>query len=110
MSGYFEVTPSILRSVAGNVGEQAATADRINARAQAADVDTKSWGALGLGLGLYAGYTSMRSSADRSIAEVRSFLQHATSALQSTARDYEEADHAGAQLFSAIRDRMGGGS
>ena len=59
----FEVTTATLRSVAGTLGDRSDTATQIGGKAKDADVDTKSWGALGLGLGLYAGYTSARGSA-----------------------------------------------
>jgi DNA-binding protein YbaB/uncharacterized protein YukE len=109
MSGNdFEVTTATLRSVAGSFGDRADTAGQIGDRAKDADVDTKAWGALGLGLGLYAGYTSARDSADRSIAEVTTFLTDAKAALESTARDYDEADRSGGQMFAAIHDGMGG--
>lgn len=104
----FEVTTATLRSVAGSLGDRSDTAAQIGDKAKEADVDTKSWGALGLGLGLYANYTSARTSADRSIAEVTAFLTDAKSALESTARDYDEADHAGGQMFTAIHDGIGG--
>ena len=104
----FEVTTATLRSVAGSLGDRSDTVAKIGERAKDADVDTKAWGALGLGLGLYAGYTSARNSADHSIAEVGSFLSDAKAALESTARDYDEADRAGGQLFTSIHDGMGG--
>jgi uncharacterized protein YukE len=104
----FEVTTSTLRSVAAQLGDRSDTATQIGGKAKEADVDTKSWGALGLGLGLYAGYTSARTSADHSIAEVQAFLSDAKNALESTARDYDEADRAGEQLFTTIHDGMGG--
>lgn len=107
MSGdQFEVTTAALRSIAGRLGGHADTAGQIAATAAEADVDTKSWGALGLGLGLYAGYTSARSSADRSIAEVRSFLTDAQTAVESSARDYDQADEAGGTMFSSIHSGM----
>jgi uncharacterized protein YukE len=100
----FEVTTATLRSVAGSLGDRADTAAQIGDQAEAADVDTKSWGALGLGLGLYANYTSARTGADRSIAEVRAFLTDAKTALESTARDYDDADQAGGHLFTTIHN------
>ncbi len=102
----FEVTTAALRSAAARLGGRGDTAEQIGTKAKGADVDTKAWGALGLGLGLYAGYTSARDSADRSIAQVSSFLADARSALQATARDYDEADQAGGQLFSAVHDGL----
>lgn len=102
----FEVTTATLRSVAASLGDHSDTAAQIGDKAKAADVDPKSWGALGLGLGLYANYTSARSSADRSIAEVQSFLADAKIALESTARDYDEADRAGGRLFTTIHEAM----
>ncbi|HEY2271292.1 MAG TPA: hypothetical protein VGH30_00850, partial [Jatrophihabitantaceae bacterium] len=78
-------------------------------KAKDADVATKSWGLLGLGLGLYSGYTSARDTADRSIAEVGTFLADAQTALQNTARDYDEADRSGGKLFNGISEGMGGG-
>ena len=102
----FEVTTATLRSVAASLGDRSEAAAQIGDKAKAADVEPKSWGALGLGLGLYANYTSARNSADRSIAEVRSFLADAKTALESTARDYDEADQAGGQLFSSIHEAM----
>lgn len=105
-SNRFEVTTATLRSVAGSLGGHADTAGRIAEKAADADVDTKSWGALGLGLGLYAGYTSARSSAERSIAEVKSFLTDAHTAVESSARDYDEADAAGGRMFSSIHSGM----
>lgn len=109
-SSSFEVSTATLRTVAGRLGDHADTAGRIGDRARDADVDAKSWGGLGLGLGLYAGYTSARTSAQHSVGEVRSFLTDAKTALESSARDYDEADRAAAQLFSDIADGMGGGA
>jgi len=103
---HFEVTTATLRSVAGTLGDRADTAAQIGDKATAADVDTKSWGVLGLGLGLYANYTSARNSADRSIAEVTAFLTDAKTALESTARDYDDADQAGGRLFDTIHHGM----
>jgi hypothetical protein len=105
-TAHFEVTTAALRSAAASLGDRGETATQIGTKAKAADVDAKAWGALGLGLGLYAGYTAMRDSADHCIAEVSSFLADATSALQDTARDYDQADQAGGQLFSAIHDGL----
>lgn len=102
----FEVTTATLRSVAGTLGDRSETAAQIGDKTKEADVDTKSWGALGLSLGLYANYTSARNSADHSIAEVKAFLADAKTALESTARDYDDADRAGGQMFSAIHDGM----
>jgi hypothetical protein len=99
-----------LRSVAAGLGDRAADAHQIADKAKDADVDTKSWGLLGLGLGLYAGYTSARDTANRSIAEVGSFLTDAQSALQNTARDYDDADRSGSTLFDGIADGMGRGN
>jgi hypothetical protein len=108
-SGSFEVTTSTLRTVAGTLGDHADTAGQIGDKARDADVETQSWGGLGLGLGLYEGYTSARTSAQHSLAEVRSFLTDAKTAVESSARDYDEADRAGGQLFGDISDAMGGG-
>ena len=105
----FEVTTQSLRATAGSFGDRADTAAQIADKAEAADVDAKSWGALGLSLGLYAGYTSARGSADRSIGEVRTFLTDAGAALQNTARDYDEADRAGGTLFADIETGLTGG-
>ena len=105
---HFEVTTAALRSVAGSLGDRSDTAAQIGDKTKEADVDTKAWGALGLGLGLYANYTSARNGADGSIAEVKAFLTDARTALESTARDYDEADRAGGQMFTAIHDGMGG--
>jgi len=103
MSGdQFEVTTASLRSVASAFGDRAAESTEIANKAREADVDTKSWGLLGLGLGLYAGYTSARNTADRSIGEVTSFLTDAKTALENTARDYDEADRAAGQMFGDI--------
>lgn len=102
MSDQFQVTTATLRSVAGTFADRADEAGQIADKAKQADVDTKSWGLLGLGLGLYAGYTSARNAADHSIGEVKSFLTDAKAALESTARDYDEADQAGGQLFGDI--------
>lgn len=110
MSGdQFQVTTAALRSVANGLGDRAADAKDIAQKAADADVDTKSWGLLGLGLGLYSRYTSARDTADRSIGEVGAFLDHAQSAVQSTATDYDEADQGGSTMFRTIDDRMGGG-
>lgn len=105
-SNHFEVTTASLRSVAAALDGHADTAGTIADQARAADLDTKSWGALGLGLGLYAGYISARSSADRSIGEVKSFLADARTAVQSSARDYDEADAAAARMFAAIESAI----
>lgn len=102
----FEVTTATLRSVAASLGDRSDTAAQIGDKTKAADVEPKSWGALGLGLGLYSDYTSARTSADRSIAEVTAFLADARTALESTARDYDEADRAGGQLFTTIHEGM----
>ena len=102
----FEVTTAALRAVAGRLGDRSDTAARIGDKARAADVDTASWGALGLGLGLYTDYTSARTSADHSIAEVTAFLTDARTALESTARDYDDADRAGGQLFTTIHNGL----
>lgn len=107
---HFQVHTPTLRSVAARLGDRADTAGAISDKAKEADVDEKSWGALGLGLGLYSGYTSARTSADRSIGEISSFLTDARSALEASARDYDEADQAGGQLFGTIHDRMSGGA
>jgi hypothetical protein len=106
----FEVTTASLRSVAAGLGERAADADQIADKAKDANVATKSWGLLGLGLGLYSGYTSARDTANRSIAEVSNFLTDAQTALQNTARDYDEADRSGGSLFDGISAGMGGGA
>ena len=106
----FEVTTESLRATAGTFGDRADTADRIAGKAEAADVDTKSWGALGLSLGLYSGYTAARDSADRSIGEVKAFLTDTKSALENTARDYDEADRAGGTIFSDIESGLGDGA
>ena len=105
----FEVTTESLRATAGTLGDRADTAAQIADKAKAADVDTKSWGALGLSLGLYAGYTSARDNADRSIGEVKTFLTDAKTALENTARDYDEADRAGDVLFADIESGLTGG-
>jgi hypothetical protein len=105
----FQVTTATLRSVAGDLGRHAEVAQQIADKAKDADVATKSWGLLGLGLGLYSGYTSARDTADRSIAEVGTFLADAQTALQNTARDYDEADRSGGKLFNGISEGMGGG-
>jgi uncharacterized protein YukE len=111
MSGdQFEVTTASLRSAAGTLGDRAEEARQLAEKANDANVDTKSWGLLGLGLGLYSGYTSARDTANHSIGEVTSFLSDAQTALQSTARDYDDADHAGGKLFGTISDGMGGAS
>lgn len=106
----FHVHTDTLRSVAGMLGDRGQEASRLAQQANDADVDTKSWGLLGLGLGLYAGYTSARDTANHSIGEVTAFLQHARTALQSTARDYDEADAAGGKLFAGIDSELGDGS
>jgi hypothetical protein len=109
-SNQFEVTTASLRTAAGSLAGHAESAGQIAEHARTADVDTKAWGALGLGLGLYAGYTSARTSADRSIGEVQAFLTDAKTALQSSARDYDEADQAGGKIFDDIHKGMGGGA
>jgi hypothetical protein len=104
MSGseHFQVTTATLRAVAGQFGGEADQAGQIADRAKEADVATESWGLLGLSLGLYAGYSSARTAADTSIGKVKTFLLDAQTALQSTARDYDETDRAGGQLFEAL--------
>ncbi|HEY8301573.1 MAG TPA: type VII secretion target [Jatrophihabitans sp.] len=107
---HFHVTTAALRSVAGGLGEHADTAGAIAGKARAAEVDTISWGALGLGLGLHDGYASARTSADRSIGEVQAFLTAARTAVEASARDYDAADEAAAGLFSGISSTTDGGS
>jgi uncharacterized protein YukE len=103
MSGdRFEVTTGVLRSLAGTYGDRADTAGRIADRATAADVEARSWGLLGQSLGLYSGYTTARAGADRSIGEIKTFLTDLRTALTNTARDYDRADRAAAQLFDSI--------
>lgn len=109
MADSFEVTTEILRVTAGTLGDHADAAGRIADKTKAADVDTRSWGALGLSLGLYAGYTSARDGADHSIGEVKSFLTDAKAALENTARDYDEADRAGGTLFADLESGLAGG-
>jgi uncharacterized protein YukE len=109
-SDQFEVTTASLRAAAGNLGDRAETAGGIADCARAADVGAKSWGGLGLGLGLYAGYTAVRDSADHGIGAVQTFLTDAKTALESSARDYDEADHAGGRMFSDIGNGLGGAS
>jgi uncharacterized protein YukE len=106
MSDQFTVTTATLREVATQLGERAEEADQIAGKAKQADVDTKSWGLLGLGLGLYANYTSARDTANASIAKISSFLTDAQSALQNTARDYDQADQAGGALFESIHQEL----
>jgi hypothetical protein len=106
----FEVTTATLRSVAGTLGDRAEDSRQLADKAKEADVDTKSWGLLGLGLGLYDNYTSVRDTADQSIGQVTSFLTDAQTALQSTARDYDDADQCGGQLFGDIGQGMDGGA
>jgi uncharacterized protein YukE len=101
-SSQFTVSTATLRAVAGSLGDRAGQAGQIADQAKQADVGTTSWGLLGLSLGLYAGYTSARTTADHSITEVQSFLTDARTALQSTARDYDEADQAGGELFGGV--------
>lgn len=103
MADQFEVATATLRAVAGQFGDRADEAGKIADKAGEADVDTKSWGLLGLSLGMYAGYTSARSTADESIGKVRTFLTDAQSALSATADDYDAADHNGGQLFDTIQ-------
>jgi uncharacterized protein YukE len=107
-SNQFEVTTAALRTAAGSLGDHADTAGKIAEQARAADVDTASWGALGLGLGLYAGYSAARAGADRSIGEVQSFLTDAKAAVESSARDYDEADGAAGQMFGSIHSGLEG--
>jgi uncharacterized protein YukE len=104
----FTVTTANLRSVADALSSRAEQSRQLAGRAKDADVGTKSWGLLGLSLGLYAGYTSARDTADRSVREVTSFLTDAQTALQSTAQSYDAADQAGRQLFRTISDGTGG--
>jgi hypothetical protein len=106
----FEVTTATLRSVAGTLGDRAEDSSQLADKAKEADVDTKSWGLLGLSLGLYAGYTTARDTADHSIGEVTAFLTDARTALQSTARDYDAADRSGGELFGDIAQAMDGGA
>jgi hypothetical protein len=105
----FEVTTATLRSVAGTLGDRAEDSRKIAEQANDADVDTKSWGLLGLSLGLYTGYTSARDTANKSIDEVTTFLTDAQTALQGTARDYDAADQCGGRLFGDIAQGMDGG-
>ena len=109
-SNDFDVAITSLRTVGAALGDHAATADAIATAARAADVDTVSWGALGLALGLHDGYTSARTSAVRSLGEVRSFLAAAGAAVESSARDYAAADQAAATLFTGIGHDLDGGS
>jgi Excreted virulence factor EspC, type VII ESX diderm len=109
-SSQFQVTTATLRTVAGTLGDRAEDSRQLAEKAKDADVDTKSWGLLGLGLGLYSNYTSARDTADKSITEVTAFLTDAQAALQSTARDYDAADQAGGQLFGDIGSAMDGGA
>jgi uncharacterized protein YukE len=109
-SNQFEVTTATLRSVANTLGDRAEDSRQLADKAKDADVDTTSWGLLGLGLGLYSNYTSARDTADKSISEVTAFLTDAQAALQSTARDYDNADQCGGQLFGDIAQTMGGGA
>lgn len=106
----FEVTTAALRSAAAGLGDHADAADRIAASARSAEVETLSWGALGLSLGLYAGYTAARTGAERSIGEVRSFLSAARAAVEASARDYDAADAMAARLFVGIESTLEGGS
>jgi hypothetical protein len=108
-SSQFQVTTAALRSVAGTFGDRAEDSRQLADKAKDADVDTKSWGLLGLSLGLYAGYTSARDTADHSIGEVTAFLTDAQAALQSSARDYDAADQCGGELFGDIAQGMDGG-
>jgi hypothetical protein len=103
----FEVATGSVRATAEVLGDRADAARRIAGKAAAADVDTKSWGLLGLSLGLYAGYSAARDSADGSIGAVGSFLTDAKSALEATARDYDAADRAGRALFADIESDLG---
>jgi hypothetical protein len=109
-SSQFQVTTATLRTVAGTLGDRAEDSRQLAEKAKDADVDTTSWGLLGLGLGLYGNYTSARDTADKSLGEVTAFLTDAQSALQSTARDYDAADQAGGQLFGDIDQSMDGGT
>lgn len=109
-SDQFEVTTASLRAVAGTLGDRADTAGGIADHARGSDVGAKSWGALGLSIGLYSGYTSLRDSADQGIGAVQAFLSDAKAALESSARDYDEADQAGGQLFTDVGSGLGGAS
>jgi len=105
-SDAFEVNTATLRGVANQLGGKADEADTIAQKAKSADVATHSWGLLGLSLGLYANYTSARNTADRSIGEVKAFLGKAETAVNDTARDYDDADAAAAKLFAAIERNL----
>src|SRR5579875_2773334 len=110
MSGdQFQVTTATLRTVAGDLGRRADDAQQIADKAKDAEVATHSWGLLGLSLGLYAGYTSARNTAEHSIGEVTNFLQHAQKALGDTADAYDEIDAAGKKLFGTLDSAMSGG-
>lgn len=102
----FEVATETLRSVADQFGQQSETAGQIADAAREADVDTKSWGLLGLGLGMYAQYSSARSTADGSIGEIKSFLSDAQTALQATAADYERADRSGSDALTTAGEPL----
>jgi hypothetical protein len=109
-SSEFQVTTATLRTVASTLGDRAEDSQQLSDKAKEADVDAKSWGLLGLGLGLYGNYTSARDTADQSIGQVTAFLTDARAALQSTARDYDDADQCGGQLFGDIGQSMDGGA
>lgn len=105
----FVVVTAALRAVANRFGDRADDAAAVADRARSAEVGARSWGLLGLSLGLYAGYTSARSTAEHSITQVQAFLTDAKGALQSTARDYDQADEACGQVFDTIGRTMAGG-
>lgn len=111
MSGdQFLVTTATLRTVAGDLGRRAEDARQIADRAKDAEVATHSWGLLGLSIGLFAGYTSARNTAERSIGEVTEFLRHAQKALGDTADAYDSIDAAGKKLFGTLDSAMSGGA
>jgi uncharacterized protein YukE len=102
----FVVRTATLRAVSGQMGDGAGQAEQIASAARSADVERKSWGLLGHGLGLYDRYTSARNSADKSISEIKSFLSDAQQALTKTADDYEHSDQAGSQALNTAGEGL----
>lgn len=106
MADEFKVDTDALQGMAEKLRTQSETAAKLGQDAHAANVAPKSWGALGLTVGLFSQYTVLRDQAYTSLAKSQSYLSWMSETVRDVAVAYEAVDTGAAQSFSEIEGTL----
>jgi hypothetical protein len=103
----FEIDHQALADAGDKLSEQGHGSREIQSKIREANVSPRSWGLLGIQLGLFPSYLTMLSSLESHLGQMQQHLTRADDAMKESATAYQDMEERITKSMKELTDQLG---